>query len=84
MSTRTARLYSERMKDKEYGKPTTLKFDPDELWHYCEGTWREGSTGLCSVGRERWEHVLNLTTDRPPRKGPVPDGQSRATMGVAR
>ena len=61
----------------DYGTPTTAHVDFDELWHYCQGTWLPGSAGLCSDGIPRTEHVVHLTSTEP-RKGPIPDGQSRA------
>ena len=34
-----------------------------DLEHYCEGRWIPGSTGLCSAGIPREDHVLYLSKE---------------------
>ncbi len=53
----------------DYGTPSTVFVAPDNMVHYCEGRWIDGSPGLCSAGLQRFEHVLYLTREKD--DGPV-------------
>ncbi len=60
----------------EYSTVVKVTLDLNNMWHYCRGSWIPGSTGMCSDGFERYDHMVHLTSTTPPRKGPIRNGQA--------
>ncbi len=46
-------------------KPVTVKVQPKDMQHYCEGKWIQGTPGLCPRGLTRGMHIILLAKPMP-------------------